>query len=627
MHLLIVITVVPSLALPLFAWVFVSDRREAAASSGGIEAGFRTVAQLDATRVAVQTESSALSLRGFLPLLRLSPAERAGVTGPLLTAPVQQLLDATDRQFAALRRDQMVAVPGGKADVVRLEQTLRGIRQASGVLDRSTSASRSSLFAMVTASQQYSLVITRLQALEQDAIMRISQGELGSGSPSLARQTDQIGAVGHLAVMTSRQITQLATVSRNPGGKPTADLVATTGAVDTALADLGRHLTPQLNARLEKLRSDRKIKAYRESIADFMRTSSSAAFSIENLNPRYLVQAGQGSIEMSQQTSGLLAAAVADGVRQARSDRDAAAGRARDGALVATLIVAVTVGMLLSVGGMIRRRLTDLARAAQRISAGRFEVMAVHGPREVALASEGLNDAVRGLREIAVKAGLIARGDLSAPALQQPSPGPLGAAVHASFERVVTVIQERAALQVQLAHEASHDALTGLPNRAEAQRRLPGMLGATRREGAVVAVLFVDLDHFKEVNDTLGHHAGDHVLHEAASRMAAQVRTEDTVCRLGGDEFLIILGSTTAQAAQRTGDRIVQAVGEPIDYRGQQVHIGASVGMACWPDVDPVTPEPDATNPGLDEIAEELIGRADQAVYRAKAGGRNLATF
>jgi len=161
---------------------------------------------------------------------------------------------------------------------------------------------------------------------------------------------------------------------------------------------------------------------------------------------------------------------------------------------------------------------------------------------------------------------------------------------------------------------AYHDSLTGLPNRALFLRLLEQALAHCARGGRRLAVLFVDLDHFKSVNDTLGHHLGDLLLATVAERLRASVRKSDVVARLAGDEFTVIqtdiVDVRPARALART---LVRALGRPFMLKGRAVRVGASVGISLYPD--------DGTSP------EELLQRADLAMYRAKEQGRNRYRF
>ncbi|MFC7693416.1 EAL domain-containing protein [Paeniroseomonas aquatica] len=169
-------------------------------------------------------------------------------------------------------------------------------------------------------------------------------------------------------------------------------------------------------------------------------------------------------------------------------------------------------------------------------------------------------------------------------------------------------ITERQQAEAKIAHMAHHDALTGLPNRLLFQKRL-GQAIARSRRGEACAVLCLDLDHFKAVNDTLGHPVGDALLRAVTRRLRALVRETDTVARLGGDEFAVV--QTCLEAPQdpaALATRLIAALAEPFDLEGHQVVIGSSVGIALVPG--------DGCDPA------QILKRADLALYRAKADGR-----
>jgi diguanylate cyclase (GGDEF)-like protein/PAS domain S-box-containing protein len=158
-------------------------------------------------------------------------------------------------------------------------------------------------------------------------------------------------------------------------------------------------------------------------------------------------------------------------------------------------------------------------------------------------------------------------------------------------------------------HLANHDALTGLANRASFNDRLQDALSYAKRDGHLVAVHLLDLDRFKAINDTLGHHIGDCLLKDVANRIKAQTRATDVVARLGGDEFVIIQTHlTTSSAAGILAEKIVEELGRTVVLEGQEVHSGTSIGIALFPD--------DA------EDAKHLVKIADLALYEAKSRGR-----
>jgi diguanylate cyclase (GGDEF)-like protein len=143
-------------------------------------------------------------------------------------------------------------------------------------------------------------------------------------------------------------------------------------------------------------------------------------------------------------------------------------------------------------------------------------------------------------------------------------------------------------LENQIEHNkylALHDELTGLPNRRLFQDRLASALERARRTGAQTALLVVDLNQFKQVNDTLGHHAGDMLLQHVASVFAGRIRRSDTVARTGGDEFSLILEEPATRAdADRVGNSLLQLLKEPLQIENHSVRIGASVGIAVFPE-------------------------------------------
>jgi diguanylate cyclase (GGDEF)-like protein/PAS domain S-box-containing protein len=161
-----------------------------------------------------------------------------------------------------------------------------------------------------------------------------------------------------------------------------------------------------------------------------------------------------------------------------------------------------------------------------------------------------------------------------------------------------------------LAHQALHDPLTGLPNRIALLDRLSQGLLDMERHPARLAVLFIDLDNFKEINDSCGHDAGDLVLTEVGRRLSALARRGDTVARLGGDEFVMLCGKLDSHVVVRAiGDRIIQSITVPYTGSGRDFSVTCSVGVVVTGDA--------AADP------DQLIGHADRAMYEAKKAGRN----
>ncbi|MEX3996880.1 putative bifunctional diguanylate cyclase/phosphodiesterase [Paraburkholderia sp. EG286A] len=177
-------------------------------------------------------------------------------------------------------------------------------------------------------------------------------------------------------------------------------------------------------------------------------------------------------------------------------------------------------------------------------------------------------------------------------------------------------LRKRLAMERRLKRLAWFDALTGLPNRVQLQREALRMLTNANQHGSTLAVLFIDLDRFKRVNDTQGHAAGDEVLSEIARRLQDQIPTGDVIGRLGGDEFLAVLQDCDVLRAKQVAARILQAVYEPILINSKQdtrITISASIGIALSPH--------DGEEPGI------LLRNADLAMYQAKGAGRNQVRF
>ena len=173
--------------------------------------------------------------------------------------------------------------------------------------------------------------------------------------------------------------------------------------------------------------------------------------------------------------------------------------------------------------------------------------------------------------------------------------------------RIEQELRESRSRLYRLAH---HDSLTGLPNRLLFKDRLEQAIFKARRKGTRVAVLFLDLDRFKNINDTLGHDVGDELLIEVARRFQAQCRQSDTVARIGGDEFVFILDDIGNHGnAELVTGKIMDAIAQPVQINGHELHITTSIGIAVYPDDS--------------DTLEDVIKCADTALYQAKDDGRN----
>ena len=184
----------------------------------------------------------------------------------------------------------------------------------------------------------------------------------------------------------------------------------------------------------------------------------------------------------------------------------------------------------------------------------------------------------------------------------------------AQYVGVCSDITDRWDKEQTVRHMALHDGLTGLPNRTLLTERLGQLLAMATREPRQIALMFLDLDGFKAINDTWGHEAGDHVLKTVASRLLGLVRPADTVARLGGDEFVLVLDNPdSVDSVGLIDTRIIELVSVPIEVRGTMTHVGASIGIAL--------------SQGAVTSPQALLKLADAAMYVSKANGKNTYRF
>jgi diguanylate cyclase (GGDEF)-like protein len=177
-------------------------------------------------------------------------------------------------------------------------------------------------------------------------------------------------------------------------------------------------------------------------------------------------------------------------------------------------------------------------------------------------------------------------------------------------------VLQRIRLQRQIEHNALHDSLTGLPNRTQLRRRLKQSILASQRHSRSLAVIFLDLDGFKAINDTLGHAAGDHTLRQVSKRLAAVVRRDEMVGRLGGDEFLLVCDDIDPASVQQVASRLRDTISSPLDDLPTTQPLSASVGVSVFQPGDANT----------EVTADLLIQLADTAMYESKRLGKGRTT-
>lgn len=182
---------------------------------------------------------------------------------------------------------------------------------------------------------------------------------------------------------------------------------------------------------------------------------------------------------------------------------------------------------------------------------------------------------------------------------------------------IIAICLENVLNHERLKHIGLTDPLTGVNNRRYVERRLLEEIGRTRRQGYALSCMYIDIDHFKQINDRVGHQAGDEVLREVAARIKAELRITDALGRFGGEEFVVLLIDADSKDAASVAERIRQSVAEPALElgSGEKLDVTVSIGVAMLDETDGGEP--------VDAISRRFIARADRALYRAKKEGRN----
>jgi diguanylate cyclase (GGDEF)-like protein len=590
------LVLVPLLGVAVLTGAIVRSRMAEADSAAQAEVAVRAVAQLDAARSGVDHET--------VPALAL-----AILADPLTTAQLglpASVLAAAQQRFeaeaATTRHDTDAAlahVPSGVVGAGAARQAARDLAALRARADATTIDLQDLYYAYLGISDDIT-----------DAQSRATVAANSKDVPlaTLAAMRD-VQLVAQLAELAERQMPVFVNAEITLGTSVSATDAWRTNwlSYTDAQRQMGSLSQPSLRAAWQRLRSSTVITELDAALAARIDDPTTSA-----LSPIRLVAIVDQASDRDAAIAGLLSTAVARALTLAAADRSRADALRTHTLELGLGVLLVSLLGALALGRRVSRSLRVLAGQADQVSKGSLVEVEVTGPREVRTVSAALDSAVGSLRRIQAQAQAVARGDLGDAVLDEPLPGPLGEVVHASIEQIVTAVRQREELQSALAHQAAHDPLTELPNRAQAIELVTSALHRGQRSGEMTGLLFVDLDGFKAVNDAHGHACGDEVLREAAQRMRAAVRPGDVVCRLGGDEFVVLVERVTAERdLLDLAERLIGVVSRPIPADGEQVVIGASIGIAVARDA--------GTDPDL------LFAEADTAAYRAKQRGKGRA--
>jgi diguanylate cyclase (GGDEF)-like protein len=392
------------------------------------------------------------------------------------------------------------------------------------------------------------------------------------------------------------------------------ELIQAAGEYQTATGEFVGQLSPKAEQAWLHLQTDSSDKRFAATIQDGLTVA------LNETPPPFI---GNTTFAGNSMTPGLayltdlnrlVTAASQDLHDTALAQASEAAGRFAGEIIFLALLALVCLGGVLVGGRVLTRPLKKLAAAAMQVHDGDFDLerLPSAGPREVVTTTEAFNDMASTLKAVEAKAVALAAEDLSDPELNTPLPGRTGHALQASVDTLAVRIRERE-LQRQLLHQAAtHDALTGLLNRAAVLDYLTHDVSRRREAGETVAVLFIDLDGLKPLNDTYGHEVGDTAILATGMALMQATRDCDVVGRLGGDEFLVVL----CHDHSCDGDTVVAGIRDSvaacrIPVQGILVPLEASVGVAlarCDSDTDPML----------------LVRQADEAMYEAKKTARAI---
>jgi diguanylate cyclase (GGDEF)-like protein len=587
---LITLVMLPVTAVCLLAGSVILSHRSAAAQAVGVEQGVVGLGQLLALRDALHTLQSAeafdarftelgvtrevaTAFIGFDWGTQIAPARidasdaitALGISSPVSSTDFESLNSAIDEGLVTPA--MALGLLGGFNDLIGAEMTR--------TLDRLEAAGHDAplLAALKSLRAASGLVDSAIpQAIDLSAVWFPSSADPSQATSALTR----FGADNAVYSAAKEQLRQIGVAS----------VVAKLGAIET----------------------DPRVQPFEISVANTLLgtpvAEAGAALDTEMLAATFRSYVVRDTL--FDDLIGIAATAVRDEARQLAASEQAGF---MSWAIGSSALAVACIGIALWLARSISRPLKELATYAHKVNEGNLDAEPSpkrnRGPGEIQMAFATFTDLVANLQLLDAKANALAHCDFDDPVLCEPLPGRLGRSLESSVALLSGSIVERDQLQSRLAYQATHDSLTGIGNRPAAISAIQAAMQRAVRTGATVALLFVDLNDFKAVNDSHGHRVGDEVLRKVADRLSAGLRSGDLVARLGGDEFVVIAdGIENVAEATELARRIIETVSIPIDVGGLHIRVGAAIGVAMTLD-GPVEPL-------------RLLAHADAAMYRAK---------
>ena len=587
---------VPTIGLASFVTDEALNRREAAQVSEALETRTEFVSQLVEFRFSLSQEQVPSMAIALAPMYGISVDAAEKILGLPLTERLADTRAEVDRLLAEL--------PAEDPAVAQTATLVQGLRadMAAGKLD--------------SVELLYERFRTAFEPLD-DLIVRTNNSiwqDLPNGLDLLeiranVSQMLKVHRAGRLAAEQFSGYFKSAVdgfADDRMAGR--IELAETTAKYTQTTADFDTELVGLTSSSWKAVRGNAAVTVF-ESEVDKAVAGKAPAF-LEDVD--YMAVVIRSGLLRMDRHRDVLRAATRDVQNSALTTRAEALSAFASALLVLFIVLGVSLIVVYYVGRSITRPLQRLARYATAVSGGDVHAeqqRGTRGPIEVEMVAQALAEVVANLKAIDAHSLALASGDLEDPVLTEPLPGRLGQSLQASVQALTQSIADREELHRRLAHETTHDGLTGLPNRSAAIYTLETALARATRRGTGLAALFVDLDDFKRINDTYGQATGDEVLRESAKRLLEIARSDDTVARLGSDEFLVVAdGMESIHQVVLVAERVVEALALPFTIGGVQVQLAASVGISL----------------SLDGHAsgDSLVREADLAVHRAKGNGR-----
>jgi diguanylate cyclase (GGDEF)-like protein len=586
---LVALVLLPVTVMCTFAGTALLSRARSATQGAAVESGLNGVVRLVELRDALHTQQTLQAMTVRMAQLGVTPTVASQFLGVDLTAAA-----ATARS----RAESAVRVLGASSPLPAVDLYALNRNIDSGELVAGAALKQLNAFEDVV----------------DGAVDRTLDGlDLAGRSAHLGAPVVALVAVIESEELATKQGIDLSEVwFPSPGAAPTsaaavfARLAGNSAVYDATWANLHSLAMRNVAANLLRIDTDASVQAFTQAVA----AELAGARLAKPLTPAVATRVAMvfrgflTRVVLMQQLVTVVATEVRDEARQLASN-----GRMSFllWGLGTAIIALCSIGVALLLGRSISRPLKQLASYAHAVNEGQLDeapaVRSNHGPRETRLAFRAFEDLVASIRLLDAKANALAHCDFEAPVLGTVLPGRLGQSLESSVTILSESIMERDELQAHLTHQATHDSLTGILNRAAAVAGIQTVMERAVRTEKATGVLFLDLDDFKAVNDRHGHQVGDDVLHQVASRLAGALRGGDFVARFGGDEFVVVVEGAEVAALTSLAQRLRITLAEPMDIGREEICVGASIGIAISLD-------------GPEDPAK-LIARADTAMYRA----------